>query len=228
MQTTYSSQVTPLEKDFIRCSLAKQEQDVRAKKYLQLSILGGLTVVIVIVSTLWKQAESQRQLAVSHNIKSLTNHAELLLRAGSQLEVLKQAQTAVNQIMKEGQLSSQITLPAIASKTKDKLSKVTLWSYHGKFIRTLDAATGIATLTFSQDGEVLLTGNETGELQFWNLAGELLKTMKYSHHGLYEIFKVKFRSGDRELTAVDIFSARAISLNLNLQQLQEQANNWQK
>lgn len=103
------------------------------------------------------------------------------------------------------------------SQHDDKLSEINhYWN----------TISGISSLSFSHDGKVLLTGNEKGQLQLWNLEGKLLKTIDTAG---YEIAKVKFGSDDREIIAVDINSPpRRYYRNLKLEDLQKKVKDWSK
>ena len=112
---------------------------------------------------------------------------------------------------------------AIASGL-DREGIVTLWSRDGKPIHTLNKLNGITSLAFSQDGNVILTGNNEGELQLWDLSGESLmsKPLNTGDENT-EISKVRFSTNDREIVAVDI-NGKTIYYNLDSEQLQQQAN----
>ncbi len=120
---------------------------------------------------------------------------------------------------------------AIASGNVNQQEPVTLWSRHGQLIRPLDTLTGIDTITFSRDGRVLLTGKYPGQLQFWNLNGDLLKTIIDTadpDDRISNISKVRFGADDREFVAIDDVDGKIIHNNLNLEQLLKQADNWRK
>jgi WD40 repeat protein len=110
---------------------------------------------------------------------------------------------------------------AIASQT-DGQGKVTILSANGKLLSSYPVA-GISAITFSQDGKVLLTGNDRVQLQLWSLKGDLLHSL--SEDSSSEIAKVRFGSHDREIVAVDIMG-KTIYHDLNLEHLLERAKNW--
>jgi WD40 repeat protein len=117
------SQIAPVERDFIDRSLSKRKQEITNRKRSRLAIFGSLITGLIIVSGLWRQAENQRQLATTNDISSRSKNAELLFKSGQQLEALKQAKNAVEELNREGKLDSNIQLPAIAtlSETLDRI-----------------------------------------------------------------------------------------------------------
>jgi WD40 repeat protein len=112
---------------------------------------------------------------------------------------------------------------AIASGL-NKQAVVTIWLQDGKKFYTLPKLNSITSLAFSQDGNVLLTGNNEGRLQLWSLSGEslMLKPLNPSDEN-GEILKVRFSANDREIVAVDM-GGKIIYYNLDSEQLLQQAN----
>jgi WD40 repeat protein/energy-coupling factor transporter ATP-binding protein EcfA2 len=111
---------------------------------------------------------------------------------------------------------------AIASGL-DKQAIVTILPHGGKPY-TLPKLNSITSLAFSQDGNVLLTGNNEGKLQLWNLSGEslMLKPLNPGDENA-EISKVRLSANDREIVAVDI-NGKIIYYDLDSEQLLKQAN----
>jgi WD40 repeat protein len=114
---------------------------------------------------------------------------------------------------------------AIVTDDIDGTGQVTLWSRQGKPSSPLESKSTITSLTFSRDGKVLLTGNKDGKLQLRSKDGRLLKELNNSHTD--EISKVRFGANDREFIAIDL-GYKLSYHNLNLHQLLERADNWQK
>jgi WD40 repeat protein len=112
---------------------------------------------------------------------------------------------------------------AIASQNEAQ-GTVTILLANGKLSKTYPVS-GINTLAFSQDGKVILTGNDRVQLQLWNLEGELLHSI--SEDSRSEIIKVRFGLHDREIVALD-FMGKTIYHDLNLERLLERAKAWQK
>jgi WD40 repeat protein len=106
----------------------------------------------------------------------------------------------------------------------DREGIVTLWSRDGKPMHTLNKLNGFTSLAFSQDGNAILTGNNDGKLQLWDLSGESLmsKPLNTGDENT-EISKVRFSANDREIVAVDI-NGKIIYYNLDSEQLLQQAN----
>jgi WD40 repeat protein len=106
----------------------------------------------------------------------------------------------------------------------DREGTVTLWSRDGISMHTLNKLNGITSLAFSQDGNAILTGNNEGKLQLWDLSGESLipKPLNPGEENT-EISKVRFSANDREIVAVDI-NGKTIYYNLASDRLLQQAN----
>jgi WD40 repeat protein len=106
----------------------------------------------------------------------------------------------------------------------DREGIVTLWSRDGKPIHTLNKLNGTTSLAFSQDGNAILTGNNEGKLQLWDLSGEALisKPLNLGDENT-EISKVRFSANDREIVAVDI-NGKIIYYNLDSDRLLQRAN----
>lgn len=114
---------------------------------------------------------------------------------------------------------------SVASSNKSKQGEASIWSSDGKQrIGILNSSVQITSLSFSPDGKILLTGNKKGEVQFWNLKGELLKTIKFSE---YEISKVRFKPNSLEFTAIDT-GHNMRSYNLDAHRLLDRAKKWQQ
>jgi WD40 repeat protein len=131
------------------------------------------------------------------------------------------------------------TIAIVAGDPKGGTGQATIWSRQGK-LYPLNSKSTITSLTFSHDGKVLLTGNKNGKLQLWSPDGCLLKELNNYHspdgcllkelnnYHHNEISKVRFGANDREFIAYDSLGQNLSYHNLNLHQLLERANNWQK
>jgi WD40 repeat protein len=163
--TEYSSQVSTLEREFIDRSLAKQQQENKAKKRLQRSIIGSLAGGLIIVSFFWQQAETQRRAAVSNNIISLATNAELLFDRNNQLDALKKAKEAAQLISKEGNLSSEIILPTIAT-LEDIIDRI-----REKRILTPRHNGTVTSVAYNQDNNTIVSVSSVGHDGYLNIYG---------------------------------------------------------
>ncbi|MBD2300415.1 eIF2A-related protein [Nostoc sp. FACHB-190] len=110
----------------------------------------------------------------------------------------------------------------IATASLDKTVKI--WDSHsGKLLRTFEHQDKVYDISFSPDSQVLISASAT-QVNFWNLAGELLHTLPGLTHNIKE---VNFSANGNIITLVDVQNNIRL-WDLNTQDLQQRSCDWLK
>ena len=108
----------------------------------------------------------------------------------------------------------------VATASLDKTVK--LWDSHsGKLLRTLEHQDKVYDISFSPDSQVLVSASAT-QVNFWNLAGELLHTLPGFTNNIKE---VNFSINGNIITLVDVQNNIRL-WDLNIQDLQQRSCDW--
>jgi WD40 repeat protein len=165
--------LTLQERQFIEASLALQQRErlgrARLRRRVRWGLAGGLAGALVLVGVAmwqWQRAETG---AIRDRLNSRISSAEKLL-ASDKLEALIESIRAARQLQQSRQIDPDIRMRAIA------VLQQAVYDVR-EFNRLEGHDRSILAVSFSPDGQLLVSGSDDKTVKLWHRDGRLIETL---------------------------------------------------
>jgi WD40 repeat protein len=171
--------LSQVEQEYIRASLAQRDRENTARKRRQQFIIAGLTIGLLVTGWQWQVAESRRRQVEVFSIQTLNSLSLAHLSSNEQLEALVASVSAGSKLL-ETQAPSQLredtvaTLRRVMSEVQERNR---LEGHHDS----------VTSVSFSPDGQMLASGSLDKTIKLWSRDGKELKTLSGHHNSVTSV-----------------------------------------